>query len=102
MCSRGVLVHYLSRLGAATAVLAAEVPRGDEVSTTWALERAKTLHHCDGVMSHSFKCSRLSPYDSELKLPSQLFVRIDLPRPAIIVSRGGNTKWETCLKWSGS
>jgi hypothetical protein len=26
-------------------------------------------------MSHSFKCSRLSRYDSELKLPSQLFVR---------------------------
>ena len=70
-----MLVHYLSRLGATIAVLAAELPCGDGVSTKWALERAKTSHHCDGVMSHSFKCSRLSRYDFELKLPSQLFVR---------------------------
>ena len=75
MCSRGVLVHYFSRLGATTAVLAAEVPRGDGVSTQWTLERAKAAHHFDGVMSHSFKCSRLSRYDSELKLPPQLSVR---------------------------
>jgi hypothetical protein len=57
-----------SRLGAAAAVLAAELPCGDGVSTKWALEYAKALHHCDGVMSHSFKCSHLSRYDSELKL----------------------------------
>ena len=53
MCSRGVLVHYLSRLGATIAVLAAELPCGDGVSTKWALEYAKALHQCDGVMSHN-------------------------------------------------
>ena len=53
MCSRGVLVHYLSRLGATTAVLAAELPRGDGVSKQGALERVESLHHCDGVISHS-------------------------------------------------
>jgi|HubBroStandDraft_6_1064221.scaffolds.fasta_scaffold3477971_1 hypothetical protein len=57
MRNPGVLVHYFSRLGATTAVLAAELPRGDAVSTQWALERAKTLHKGDGVMSHSFKYS---------------------------------------------
>ena len=70
MCRRGVLVHYLSRLGAATAVLAAKLPRGDGVFTKQALERAKTLHHRDGVMSHTLKCSRISQYESELKFPS--------------------------------
>jgi hypothetical protein len=74
MCSRGVVIHYFSRLSATTAVLAAEVPRGDGVSTQWAPERTKAAHHFDGVMSHSFKCSRLSRYDSELKLPSHLFI----------------------------
>ena len=68
MCSRRVLVHRLGRLGAAAAVLAAELPCGDGVSTKGAFERAKAVHHCDGVMSHSFNCSRLSRYDSELKL----------------------------------
>jgi hypothetical protein len=72
MYSRGVPVHYLSRLGAAAAVLAAELPRGDGVSAKRALERAKALHHRNGVMSHSFKSSRISRYDSELKLPSSL------------------------------
>jgi hypothetical protein len=75
MCSRGVLVHYLSRLGATTAVLAVEVPRGDGVSTQWALERVKTLHHLNGVMSHSLKSSRLSRYECELKLSSHLLGR---------------------------
>lgn len=70
MCSRSVLVHCLSRLGAAIAVLAAELLCGDGVFTKWTLERAKPVHHFDGVMSHSFKCSRLFRYDSELKLPS--------------------------------
>jgi hypothetical protein len=60
MGSAGVLVHYLGRLGAATAVLAVEIPRGGGVSTKQALERAITFHHRDGVMSHTVKCSRLS------------------------------------------
>jgi hypothetical protein len=68
MCSRGVLVHYLGRLGATTAVLAAELPCGDGVSTKWALERAKTLHHCDGVMSHSSRVVAILGYDSNLPL----------------------------------
>jgi hypothetical protein len=53
MCSRGVIVHYSSRLGAAVAVLSAELPRGDGVFTEWTLELAKAVHHFDGVMSHS-------------------------------------------------
>jgi hypothetical protein len=70
MCSRGVHVHCPSRLGAAAAVLAAELPCGDGVFTKWALEPGKAVHHFDSVMSHSFNCSCLSRYDSELKLPS--------------------------------
>ena len=70
MCSRGVLVHCPSRLGAAAAVLAAELPCGDRVLTKWALEPGKAVHHFDSVMSHSLNCSCLSRYDSELKLPS--------------------------------
>ena len=60
MCSRGVLVHRPSRLGAAVAILAAEIPCGDEVFAKSALERAKAAHHLDGVMSHSFNCRRSS------------------------------------------
>lgn len=68
MRSRGVLVHCPSRLGAAAAVLVAELQCSDRVLTQWALERGKTVHPLDGVMSHSFHCSCLSRYDSELKL----------------------------------
>jgi hypothetical protein len=72
MCSRGVIVHCPGRLGAAVAVLAAELLRGYGVFTEWALERADAVHHFDGVMSHNFKYSRLFRYDSELKLLSPL------------------------------
>jgi hypothetical protein len=68
MCSPGVLVHYLSRLGAAAAVLAAELLCGDGVFTKRALERGKATHRFDSVMSHSLNCKRSSKYDSELKL----------------------------------
>jgi hypothetical protein len=68
MCSRSVLVHRLSRLGAAAAVLAAELLCSDGVFTKRALERRKAIHRFDGVMSHSLNCRRLSKYDSELKL----------------------------------
>ena len=69
MCSYGVLIHYPSRLRAAVAVLAAELQCGDGVFTKWTPEHAKAVHLFDGVMSHSFKCSRLCRYDSELKSP---------------------------------
>ena len=72
MSSRGVIVHCPGRLGAAVAVLAAELLRGYGVFTEWTLERANAVYHYDGVMSHNFKCSRLFRYDSELKLPSPL------------------------------
>jgi|HubBroStandDraft_3_1064219.scaffolds.fasta_scaffold76644_1 hypothetical protein len=75
MLCRGVLVHCPSRLGAAVTVLAAELPCCDAMFTNWTLERAKTVHHFDGVISHSFKSSRLSRYESEPKLPSLLLVR---------------------------
>jgi hypothetical protein len=65
-----VLVHYSSRLGSPAAALAAELLCGDGVSTKYTLERGEALHRCDGVMSHSFKCSCLSGYDSALKLLS--------------------------------
>jgi hypothetical protein len=45
MCDRGVLVHCPSRLGAAVAVQAAEIPCGEGVFTKLALERAKAVHH---------------------------------------------------------
>jgi hypothetical protein len=69
MCSRGVLVHCPSRLGAAVAVEAIELPCGDGVFTEGALERAKAVHHFDGAISHSFNSSPLSQCVSELKLP---------------------------------
>src|SRR5580700_1066112 len=72
MCSRGVLVHYPSRLGTAVAVLAAEFLCGNGMFTERTHERAKTVHYFDGVMSHNFKYRRLSKYDSELKFPSLL------------------------------
>jgi hypothetical protein len=53
MLSRGVLVHDPSGLGAAVAVLAAELPCRDGMLTNRTLERAKTVHQCDGVMSHT-------------------------------------------------
>jgi hypothetical protein len=69
MCSRGVLVHCPSRLGAAAAVLAAKLPCRDGMLAKDAPERAKAVHHFDCVISHNFKCSRLSRHGSELKLP---------------------------------
>jgi hypothetical protein len=70
MCSRGVLVHRLSCLGAAVPVMAAEIPCRDGVFTKGALERAKAGHHRDGVISHNCKCSRIILCNSELKSPS--------------------------------
>ena len=67
VCSRGVLVHRPSRLGAAVTVLAAEIPRCDGVLTNRALERAEAVHNRDGVMSHSFIIVLLSRCDCELK-----------------------------------
>jgi hypothetical protein len=60
MRGRGVLVHCLSRLGAAATVLAAKVPRRDRVFTEWAVELGEAVHHLDRVMSHSFNCRRSS------------------------------------------
>jgi hypothetical protein len=60
MLCLGVLVHCPSCLGATVTVLAAELLCGDRMFTNWTLESAKTVHHFDGVISHSFKSSRLS------------------------------------------
>jgi hypothetical protein len=70
MGNRGVLVHCLSRLGPAVAVLTVKLARGEGVFTKWTLEPAKAVHHCDGVMSHSLDSSRLAWHDFELKLSS--------------------------------
>jgi 3-oxoacyl-ACP reductase-like protein len=67
MFSRGVLVHCPSRLGAAVAVQAAEMPCGDRVFTKSACEHAKAAHQPDGVMSHNFNCRLSSLGNSELK-----------------------------------
>jgi hypothetical protein len=75
MCSRGVLVHRPSRLGTRVAVLAAEFQCGDGMLATSARERGQTLEYCDRVMSHSFKCSRLSEQGSALKLPGHISVQ---------------------------
>jgi len=68
MCSPSVLVHCLSRLSTAAAVLSVELLRGDGVLTKRALECGTAIHRFDGVMSHSLTCRRLSRRDSELKL----------------------------------
>jgi hypothetical protein len=72
MCASGVLVHCPSRLGAAVPVVAAEIPRRDRMLTKWTLERAKTIHHCDRVISHTFKGSRISRCEFEPKSLSTL------------------------------
>jgi hypothetical protein len=75
MCSRGVLVHCPSCLCAAIAALTAELPCGDGVFTKWALELAKAVHHCDGVISHSFSivaCTCITPNQS---YPPPMLVR---------------------------
>jgi hypothetical protein len=69
MCSRGVLVHCPSRLGATVAVQAAEIPCGEGAFTKSACEHAKAVHHFDGVMSHTSILGAHLCYDSELKLP---------------------------------
>ena len=48
----------LSRLRAAVAVLAFEIPGRDGVFTSGAFEDAEAMHQLDGVMSHSFNCRR--------------------------------------------
>jgi hypothetical protein len=63
-----MLIHCPRRLSAAAAVLAAEVPCGDGVLTMWAGEHRHATHYLDRVMSHIFKCSRLSEQGSEPKL----------------------------------
>src|SRR5580658_8785188 len=68
MFSRGVLVHRLCGLGAAVAIQTAELLRGDRISAKRALEQAVALHHCDGVMPHSFKYSRLFQYEFRTKV----------------------------------
>jgi hypothetical protein len=67
MYSRSVLVHRPSRLDAAAAVLAVELQYCQGVLAMWARERGHAVDQFDGVMSHTFKCSRLSGYDSEPK-----------------------------------
>src|ERR1700726_4264526 len=63
--SRGVHVHFPRRLGAAAPVLAAELPCGDGVPAKGTGEGGQAVNHLDGVMSHSFKCSRLSEMNPE-------------------------------------
>jgi len=53
MYSGGVVVHCPSSLGAAAAVLDAELPCSHRVLTNYTLESAKTVHHFDRVMSHT-------------------------------------------------
>ena len=65
MCSRSVLVHRPSRLGAAAPVVAAELQYCDGVLALWARERGHAIDQFDGVMSHSFKSSPLCHYDYE-------------------------------------
>jgi hypothetical protein len=69
MCGSGVLVHGLSRLGAAVAVRATEFLFSDRMLAQWTLKRGKAVQGCDGVISHNFNCSHLSRSDSERKLP---------------------------------
>ena len=59
MLSRGVLVHHPSGLGAAVAILAAELSCRHGMLTNRTLERAKTVHQCDGVMSHNVPCEEV-------------------------------------------
>jgi len=64
MCSRGVLVHSLSRLGAAVTLLTIKRPCRNGVFAEYTLEYAKAVHHFDRVMSHYFSvvpCFGMTP-----------------------------------------
>ena len=54
MYSCGVLVHCPRGLGAAVTILAIELLCGHGMFANRTLERAKTVHQCDGVMSHTY------------------------------------------------
>jgi hypothetical protein len=69
MHSRGMLVHCPGRLGAAAAILAAELLRGDGVFTKRALKSAEAVHQFDGVVSHAQIVVPYPHYISELKSP---------------------------------
>jgi hypothetical protein len=68
MCSRGVIVHGLSRLGTAVAVLAAKLSCCHGVFTEWALKLTKAVHHFDGIMSHSLKSNLFARYILQTKV----------------------------------
>jgi hypothetical protein len=63
-----MLIHCPSCLGAAATTQTAEVACGDGMSTMWTAERSRVMLHFDGVISHIFKCSRISEQGSEPKL----------------------------------
>ena len=65
-----MLVHCPGRLGAAIAIVAAELLGGDGVFTKEAPKRSNVARSIDRVISHSFNCSHLSRYNLELKLLS--------------------------------
>src|ERR1700722_11245456 len=87
MCCCGVVVHCLSRLGAATAVLAAKLPCRDGVFATYTLECAKAVHHLNRVMSHRFSVVAHPPYDSKLKFISRPSSRLALYSFGISMTR---------------
>jgi|HubBroStandDraft_6_1064221.scaffolds.fasta_scaffold23653_5 hypothetical protein len=49
----GVVIHYLSSLDTAAAVLDAELLCSDRVSADQTFERRETVKHFDRVMSHT-------------------------------------------------
>ena len=69
MYSGGVVVHCPGSLGAATAVLDAELPCSDRMLTKYTLERAKTVHHLDRVMSHTSRVVSHGGMTLKLKFP---------------------------------
>ena len=59
MQQRSMLIDDCGRLGAAIAIHAVEVKRGDAVLAESALERGAAIHRFGRVVSHSFNCSPL-------------------------------------------
>ena len=69
MYGAGVLIHYSGSLSAATAVLGTELAGRDRMFAKYTLERAKTIHHLDRVMSHTSSVVSHCGITTKLKFP---------------------------------
>ena len=82
-----MLVHCLSRLGAAVTILTTKRPCRNGVFAEYTLEHAKPVHQFDCVISHNFSVVAYPTYDPKLKFCSRLSSRLRLRLFGISMAR---------------